>query len=69
MARLGEVSHRLLGPAPCPIAKLRGKFRFHILLASTDGIALRHALRDQLPLLEPPDDVQWVVDVDPVDLL
>ncbi len=26
------VEVRLLGPAPPPIAKLRGKFRFHILL-------------------------------------
>lgn len=67
--KLAGLELRLLGPAPCPIAKLRGKFRFHILLASADGAGLRRAMREQLPLLEAPDEVQWVVDVDPVDLL
>ena len=32
---------RLLGPAAAPIAKLRGKFRFHLLLHAGDGGALR----------------------------
>ncbi|HEY2415827.1 MAG TPA: primosomal protein N' [Pirellulaceae bacterium] len=63
------IEHRLLGPAPCPMAKLRGLFRFHILLSSTNGAGLRAAVRAVMETLEPIEGVQWVVDVDPVDLL
>jgi primosomal protein N' (replication factor Y) len=63
------LEHRLLGPAPCPIPKLRGMFRYHILLSSPAGDALREAVRTALAGLVEIDGVQWVVDVDPVDLL
>jgi primosomal protein N' (replication factor Y) len=63
------IEHRLLGPAPCPIPKLRGMFRYHILLSSPAGDALREAVRTALAGLAEIDGVQWVVDVDPVDLL
>jgi primosomal protein N' (replication factor Y) (superfamily II helicase) len=63
------LEHRLLGPAPCPIPKLRGMFRYHILLSSSAGDALREAVRTALAGLVEIDGVQWVVDVDPVDLL
>ena len=34
---------RILGPAPAPMAKLRGNFRFQIQLQSSDGELLRNA--------------------------
>jgi len=60
---------RILGPAPAPLPKLRGNFRFHAQLQSTDGEALRTVVRDVLARLEPPQDVQWIADVDPLDML
>jgi primosomal protein N' (replication factor Y) len=63
------IRHRVLGPAPCPIAKLRGLFRYHVLMSSPDGEQLRAAVRSVLDNLEPVENVQWVVDVDPLDLL
>ncbi|HUE71551.1 MAG TPA: primosomal protein N' [Pirellulaceae bacterium] len=60
---------RLLGPAPCPIAKLRAKFRFHAILSSSVPDELRRVVRETISQFEPPEGVQWVVDVDPVDLL
>jgi primosomal protein N' (replication factor Y) len=63
------LEHRLLGPAPCPIPKLRGMYRYHILLSSPAGDALREAVRTALAGLAEIEGVQWVVDVDPVDLL
>jgi primosomal protein N' (replication factor Y) len=60
---------RLLGPVPCSFAKLRGKFRYHLLATATDGSSLRQVFREVLSQLPASDDVQWVVDVDPVDLL
>lgn len=60
---------RILGPAPAPIAKLRGMFRFHALLQDSDRDRLRTVVRHATAELKPPDDVQWIVDVDPLDVL
>jgi primosomal protein N' (replication factor Y) len=64
-----NIEHRLLGPAPCPIAKLRGLFRFHVLASSPAAELLRAAVRSIIESLEPIEGVQFVVDVDPLDLL
>jgi primosomal protein N' (replication factor Y) (superfamily II helicase) len=60
---------RILGPAPAPIAKLRGKYRFQLQLQGADGVALRAAVRQVQQTLTPPDDTQWIADVDPLDML
>lgn len=59
---------RILGPAPAPIAKLRGKYRFHVLLVGDEPHQLRQIVRDATGHLKPMEEVQWVVDVDPLDL-
>lgn len=60
---------RVLGPAAAPFAKLRGKHRFHTLLFGPDSDVLRSAVRTATAGLTPPDDVQWIADVDPLDML
>jgi primosomal protein N' (replication factor Y) len=67
--KIAEVPHRLLGPAPCPISRLRGKYRHHALLSSVDGFALRQSVAKVAAALVTPAEVQWVLDVDPLDLL
>ena len=69
LAAAAPLEARILGPAPCPIARLRGKYRFHALLSSPRGDELRAIAGEATSELEPPEGVQWVVDVDPVDLL
>jgi primosomal protein N' (replication factor Y) len=64
-----KVAARLLGPAPAPIARLRGLHRFHLQVQADYGPALHAAIKRVLPKLAPPDDVQWIVDVDPLDML
>jgi primosomal protein N' (replication factor Y) len=64
-----ETEARVLGPAPCPFARLRGKYRFQIQTQGADGDKLRAAVAAATADLEPPDDVQWIADVDPVDML
>jgi primosomal protein N' (replication factor Y) len=59
-ARLGLTDVQVIGPAPSFIARLRGRYRWHILLAGADG---RRVL-DSVPLGR-----GWVVDVDPMDTL
>ena len=53
---------------PRPSAR-RGKYRFQIQVQGPDGEQLRAAVAEATADLEPPDDVQWIVDVDPVDML
>ncbi len=64
----GEVE--VLGPAPCPLAKLRGKTRVQILLKAAIRMPLRRLLM-RLPQLQKqiPAGVGLTVDVDPVDML
>ena len=60
---------RILGPAPCPFARLKGRYRFQIQVQGPEGEPLRAAVRQATAELEPPEDVQWIVDVDPVEML
>jgi primosomal protein N' (replication factor Y) len=58
-----------LGPAPAPLARLRGQYRFQIQLQGPDGQKLRDAVRQATAGLDPPAGVQWIADVDPVNML
>jgi primosomal protein N' (replication factor Y) len=60
IARLGLDQTDIIGPAPPFFHRVRGRFRWQLVLRSRDP----HALLDQVSL--PPG---WRVDVDPVDLL
>ena len=60
---------RVLGPAPCPIGKLRNKFRFHLLVQGLEAQSLQTAVRAVSESLQVPEDIQWVVDIDPLDML
>jgi primosomal protein N' (replication factor Y) len=60
---------RVLGPAPAPMAKLRGQFRYQIQMQSIDGESLRTLVRAATAPIKPPDDASWTVDVDPWDMM
>jgi len=59
----------VLGPAPCPLALLRGKTRCQILLKAPTRTPLHRLLQrlDKAPAL--PSGVRLSVDVDPIDML
>jgi len=59
---------KVLGPAAAPFAKLRGDYRYHFLLHG-DGKAIREVLAKTTPKIVAPDDVNWTIDVDPLDML
>jgi primosomal protein N' (replication factor Y) len=59
----GEV--QVLGPAPAPLARLRGLWRMQVLLKSTMRTALRHVIGP----LRAPEGVRQIVDIDPYDML
>ncbi len=64
-----QAGERVLGPAPCPFARLKGRYRFQIQVQGRDGERLRAAVARAIDGLEPPENVQWIVDVDPVEML
>jgi primosomal protein N' (replication factor Y) len=64
-----NLAPRVLGPVAAPLPKLRGNFRFHLLLYHTDQPALRELVRTATDGLKAPEEVVWIVDVDPVDML
>jgi primosomal protein N' (replication factor Y) len=64
-----NVDARLLGPAPAPISRLRNLYRFHLQLQAPDAKALNRAVAGVMIKVQPPEDVQWIVDVDPWDML
>jgi primosomal protein N' (replication factor Y) len=59
----------VLGPAPAPVEKLRGKFRYHMLLGSQVEGSLQKVLRHAKTTIKSIDDVQWIIDIDPQDML
>ena len=59
---------RVLGPAPTPISKLRGLYRFHIMLFANEAATLNRLLGRLLIDLKPPEEIQFVIDIDPVDM-
>ena len=64
-----QANARVLGPAPAPFSKLRSLYRFQIQIQGPDGQKLRQVARQVSTTLTPPDKVQWIVDVDPLDML
>jgi primosomal protein N' (replication factor Y) len=61
---------KLVGPAPAPIERLHGRFRWHFLLKSGSPAALGALLDAYLDTHRPKGgDVRIVVDLDPVALL
>jgi len=67
----GERSRTIsvLGPAPCPIFKLRGQYRFQVLLKCPKPGPLRELVRAFDAKVETPAGVMRVVDLDPQNML
>lgn len=55
----------LWGPAPAPIARVRGRHRVRLLAVAPKRVALQPALRDWLAAVPTPAAVRVVVDIDP----
>lgn len=74
-ALLSRIRHDLnlrveiLGPAPAPLYRLRGRFRRQILLKSPSRSHLRSLVTAWLAQRTPPSSTRESVDIDPVDML
>lgn len=60
---------KILGPTPAPLARIQGKFRWHLLLKGSESELLTAASRGLLAVKERSPQVSVVVDVGAVSLL
>jgi len=65
----GGPAIEVLGPVPAPLARLRGNFRWQILLKGEDDEFLRRLVRRALAGRTWPGTARIAIDVDPVNLL
>jgi len=59
---------RMQGPAPAPLARIKGVFRFQILLRSPHRVALRRAVEGVMGGRRW-KGADWAIDVDPINIL
>jgi primosomal protein N' (replication factor Y) len=69
LAAPGGEGVQVLGPAPAPLAMLRGRHRRRLLLKARRDVAVQPLLRSWLSRVEVPNAVRVQVDVDPVSFL
>jgi primosomal protein N' (replication factor Y) len=59
----------VLGPAVAPVEKLRGMYRFHILIGSITANEIQTTMVHAKSNIKNIDGVQWIVDIDPQDMI
>lgn len=59
----------LLGPAPAPIAKIKGSWRWHLMIVTNEPVWVKNILRNEMGLTNRTKNVKMIVDIDPVWLL
>lgn len=61
----------VLGPAPCPLERIKNRWRWHVVLKSTEQRPLTRLLRGLLEAVDVPaqHEIRLIVDRDPVSLL
>ncbi|RKU16716.1 primosomal protein N' [Candidatus Poribacteria bacterium] len=67
-----ETTVEILGPAPAPLSKIEGKFRWHLLLRSTDAKKIGRLLKrfaDEPPAIIKSKAIEFVIDIDPTNTL
>jgi len=59
----------LIGPAPAPVTRLRGFYRFHMLVAASRDSDLGAIIGSATKDVDFPDEIQWITDIDPMDMM
>jgi len=59
----------ILGPAPCVLSRIKGYYRYRIILKSKKDLWIQHVIRETLPEYARGRDRRVSIDIDPVDLL
>jgi primosomal protein N' (replication factor Y) len=59
----------LLGPAPCVISRIQGRYRFHCLIKNQAGQAGQQLITDYFKSVPTPENLHFLIDVDTQSLL
>ncbi len=62
---LARIGAKLYGPAPAPIARIRGRHRVRLLIKAEKGAPIQTAVAEWLGQLRPPTNLRLQVDIDP----
>ncbi|WP_010582901.1 replication restart helicase PriA [Schlesneria paludicola] len=57
---------KILGPAPCPVTRLKANFRYHLQLAASEVEQLRLVWLQAAPQFPSHPNVEYQIDVDPL---
>lgn len=68
-APLRRIGAQVFGPAPAPIARVRGRHRVRLLVKAEKSAPLQAALTDWLAQLKPPANLRLTIDIDPQSFL
>ncbi len=64
-APLRRIGAQVFGPAPAPIARVRGRHRVRLLVKADKTAPLQAALSEWVAQLKPPNNLRLVIDIDP----
>ena len=64
-APLRAVGAEVFGPAPAPIARIRGRHRVRLLVKAPKGAALQPAIAQWVAQLRLPANLRLAIDIDP----
>ncbi len=64
-APLRRIGAQVFGPAPAPVARVRGRHRVRLLVKAAKGVALQPALAEWVGQLRVPNNLRLSIDIDP----
>ncbi|MCC5989631.1 MAG: primosomal protein N' [Pararhodobacter sp.] len=64
-APLQRIGAQFFGPAPAPIARIRGRHRVRMLVKAAKGAPLQAALAEWVGQIAPPRNARLAIDIDP----
>lgn len=60
-----QIGAQVFGPAPAPIARIRGRHRVRLLIKAPKGVALQKAISQWIAQVKTPNQFRLSVDIDP----
>ena len=64
-APLRRIGAQVFGPAPAPVARVRGRHRVRLLVKAAKGVALQPALAEWVGQMRVPNNLRLIIDIDP----
>ena len=65
----GDIFLSVLGPAPCPLSRIKDRYRWHITLKGHNVFKMVALVKKVKELIKVPPDISFFIDVDPLSLM